>query len=216
MWVCTQRIPSDNLQRYRLFASSVIWCLLLLPQKTWAVCSLTGYIERINCTKSNKEDYKRWVSTNTHNSGEMCNNIINIQTLHCIVIVVKIYVLLLWQTISVLIPYLTQLYTQINSYCIEKTIHLYIKLYINMNSIILIIVLKPFCLLPLQLSLHPHGGASLLEVWRSHVGPQCCLRPCGGCQATGPGPLGVREGPPADWVDLAPGPEPHLPSPAQQ
>ncbi|XP_031442142.1 protein JTB isoform X2 [Clupea harengus] len=30
---------------------------------TWAVCSLTGYIERINCTKSNKEDYKSCRST---------------------------------------------------------------------------------------------------------------------------------------------------------
>ncbi|KAF3706911.1 Protein JTB Precursor [Channa argus] len=26
--------------------------------KSWSACSLTGYVERVNCTKSNRDEYK--------------------------------------------------------------------------------------------------------------------------------------------------------------
>lgn len=32
----------------------------LLFQKTQLACRQTGYIEKVNCTKSNKDDYKRF------------------------------------------------------------------------------------------------------------------------------------------------------------
>lgn len=35
---------------------------LLVFQRTWAACGPTGYVERVNCTRSNKDEHKRWES----------------------------------------------------------------------------------------------------------------------------------------------------------
>ena len=49
---------------WRVCGISITVCgELLTPvcflQKSWAACTRTGYVERINCTKSNRDEYKR-------------------------------------------------------------------------------------------------------------------------------------------------------------
>uniref|UniRef100_A0A665TQJ1 Protein JTB n=1 Tax=Echeneis naucrates TaxID=173247 RepID=A0A665TQJ1_ECHNA len=32
--------------------------VLVEEQKSWLACGLTGYVERVNCTRTNKDEYK--------------------------------------------------------------------------------------------------------------------------------------------------------------
>ncbi|XP_034748717.1 protein JTB, partial [Etheostoma cragini] len=32
--------------------------VVVVLQRSWASCGLTGYVERVNCTRSNRDEYK--------------------------------------------------------------------------------------------------------------------------------------------------------------
>lgn len=57
-------------------------------------------------------------------------------------------------------------------------------------------------LIPLQLSLHSHGGASVLEVRGGHVGLGTFIWHSGCCSATLAWPTCLREGPPSNRIHL--------------
>lgn len=35
-------------------------------QRSWAACELTGYVERVNCTRTNRDEHKRWDAVDAH------------------------------------------------------------------------------------------------------------------------------------------------------